>query len=300
MATIPGSQFGVTASATVNIVETATGTGLPAPVSGDFNLEVFVGALANVPTITPGYQGLAVLTSGGLELDLVSGAYAVTDNGTGADTITALGNYETISGSGTANVTLNLAGTGDVANAVGGNDTIGVLGSYDTVNGAGNDTVSVVGFGNDVNGSASGTNSYTISGNYDTVSTGGNATDTVNVGGFGDQVNTSGADTINITAGASFDTVAAGTQSGTNTATINLSGASTNFTFADAGTHTYADTIVGFSTAAGDTIHLTTDSVSDALAHTTHPTASDTLIHLNDGSTILLKGVANVHGSFFS
>src|SRR6185437_14317973 len=115
MATIPGSQFDATAPGQpVNVVVTTTGTGLPPTVPGAFNLEVFVGALTSAPT-TPaaGYQGLAVLTSSGLELDLISGAFAVTDNGSGNDTLSAFGSNETISGGG-ANVTLNLFGSNDV------------------------------------------------------------------------------------------------------------------------------------------------------------------------------------------
>ena len=91
MATIPGSHYVATAPGQpVNVVETTTGTGLPPPMPGAFNLEVFVGGAAS-SNVALGYQGLAVLSPSGLELDLISGAFAVTDNGTGNDTISAYG-----------------------------------------------------------------------------------------------------------------------------------------------------------------------------------------------------------------
>src|SRR5271170_5463962 len=211
MATIPGSQFIATAPGMpVNVQETTTGTGLPTPTAGDFNLEVYVGSLANVPALAPGYQGLAVLTSGGLELDLISG---------GNDLITDNGNFDQFKDGG-------------------GADTITVTGSFDAINLSGTDTVGFL--------------------------------------------------------GGSYDTVTAGAQPGTNADLINLSAGTNNFTFAD-GSNIYADTVVGFDQAAGDRIHLTTDTVADALANSTQVNSGqDTLITLSDHSTILLKGVTHV------
>jgi hypothetical protein len=79
--------------------------------------------------------------------------------------------------------------------------------------------------------------------------------------------------------------------------TITVGG--TEFQFND-GPHTYHDTVVGFDQAAGDRIHLTTDSASDALACSKQVNGGhDTLITLQDGSTILLKGVSHIdHGVF--
>jgi hypothetical protein len=277
MATIPGSQFIASAPGMpVNVQETTTGTGLPTPTAGDFNLEVYVGSLANVPALAPGYQGLAVLTSGGLELDLISGAYAVTDNGTGLDSISAYGDNQTVSG-GAANVTLNVYGYGDVATG-GGQDTIGAFGDFETVTGGGNDLI-------------------TDNGNFDQINDGGGA-DTITVTGSFDAINLSGTDTVGFL-GGSYDTVTAGAQPGTNADLINLSAGTNNFTFAD-GSNIYADTVVGFDQATGDRIHLTTDTVSDALANSTQVNSGqDTLITLSDHSTILLKGVTHVDSSFF-
>jgi Ca2+-binding RTX toxin-like protein len=237
MATIPGSQFVATAPGrAVNVVETTTGTGLPSNVAGAFNLEVFVGPLASAPTTpAPGYQGLAVLTSSGLELDLISGAFAVTDNGTGNDTLSAFGNNETVSG-GSANVTLTLFGSNDVANG-GGQDTITVQGTNDTVNGAGNDLINVFGSGNLING-GSGDDTINIFNVNDTVAAGsgnqlinaqaaggtinaGSGNDTVNLSGSGFLV-TGGTGNTAINISGHGDTINAGTGNDT----INLSGSS--------------------------------------------------------------------------
>ena len=66
--------------------------------------------------------------------------------------------------------------------------------------------------------------------------------------------------------------------------------------------NTYSDTVVGFNQAAGDRIHLTgTDTTAFAIAHTTQVNGGqDTLIALNDASTILLKGVTHIDAGFFS
>src|SRR5271155_3440957 len=114
MASIPGSQFVATA-ALVNVAETSNGT-LPPPVSGDLNLEIWTGPPGSAPTSpAPGYEGLAILTDGGRELDLISGTFGVTDNGSGDDVINVYGTDESASG-GSAAVTINLYGSGDTAN----------------------------------------------------------------------------------------------------------------------------------------------------------------------------------------
>ena len=276
MATIPGSQFVATAPGQpVNVVKTTTGTGLPPTVPGAFNLEVFVGGVAGAPA--PGYQGLAVLSPSGLELDLISGAFAVTDNGTGNDTLNAFGANETVIG-GSAGVALNLFGNGETAQGGSGPDTINVFGSSDSVSGGtGNDTINVF--------SA-----------HDTV-TAGSGNETINFIGSSSQINQgTGSDTINVI--GSSDTVTAGTHAGANQGLVNFGGA--NMTFADAG-NKFTDTVVGFDQAAGDRIHLTSDTVANAVAHSTQVNAgTDTLITLSDGSTILLKGITHIDSSFFS
>lgn len=309
MATIPGSQFTVTAPfQAVNIVETMSGSGLPAGVPNDFNLEIFVGSLGNAPLgPAPGYQGLAVLSPNGTELDLVSGVYAVTDNGSG-DTLNAYGNAETIIGS-SAGTVLNLYGNGDVAQG-GGPDTISLYGNGEIANGSGNDQIGAYGLADTVNpGSGNdlitlgntaefvngGTGSDTITGfgDWDTVDV-GSGHDTVSLTGQYNQVNAgTGSDTISVS--GSYDTVTSGATAGSGAnATITLNG--TNMTLFD-GASTYADTVVGFSHAVGDTINLSDSGHTVASSGLVNGN-QDTLITLNDGSTILLKGVTNVNGIF--
>src|SRR5436189_67779 len=67
MASIPGSHYDVFAgSQTVNFGVTADPNNVPAPVSGDFNLEVVTNATGTGSFLTaPGYQGLAILSADG-------------------------------------------------------------------------------------------------------------------------------------------------------------------------------------------------------------------------------------------
>jgi len=295
MATIPGSHYVATAPGQpVNVVETMTGMGLPPAAPGAFNLEVFVGGAAS-SHVAPGYQGLAVLSPSGLELDLISGAFAVTDNGTGSDTISAYGANETISGSGSG-VTLNLFGDSEVAQGGGGSDTINVFGTADSVTGgAGSDTINVFA-AHDTVTAGSGSDTINVFASSDTIN-GGTGSDLINVFGSSSQINQgTGSDTINVIGNA--DTVTAGSSAGANQGLVNFSGA--NMTFADGG-NKFADTVVGFDQSAGDRIHLTTDTVADAVAHSTQVHGgADTMITLSDGSTILLKGVSHIDPSFFS
>src|SRR5215472_11270973 len=170
MASIPGSQFTATAPhQAVTVAETSNGN-VPSPVPGTFNLEVWTDPPGSAPTSpAPGYQGLAVLSNAGQQIDLISGAFAVTDHGSGHDTINARGTDETISG-GAANVTLNLYGNNDVANA-GGQDTITVFGNNDTVNGSGNDSITVLGDHDLVKG-GHGNDTINVFADFDTVNAG--------------------------------------------------------------------------------------------------------------------------------
>jgi len=231
MATIPGSQFVAASSGQpLNIAGPEQGMSLPSPVAGAFNLALF-GTMTNAsPVPQSGYQGVAVLSPSGLELDLIAGAFAVTDDGAGSDTITA--------GSGS--------------------DTINVSASFDTIDGGTGPTeiIAVVG-----------------------------ASDFINLG--------TGSDTVAVSGSA--DTVTAGAAAGSNQGLVTFSGS--NMTFVDGGAQ-FADTVVGFDQAAGDRIHLTN---GDTVATSTQVNGGqDTLITLSDNSTILLKGITHVDGSFFS
>lgn len=328
MASIPGSHFVANApNQTVNVVETSGGR-LPPPVPGEFNLEVWTGNPADTPSQPArGYQGLAVLSDGNETINLVSGAFAVADAGSGQDSIIASGTNETISG-GTANVTLTLAGNNDVANA-GGNDTITASGDFDTINGGGNDLIAVWG-NDDVVNAGTGNDTILVFGQHDTINGGvgnrrtdvfgshdsvGGGTGNAAVGVFGDHNTVAGgvgnetiavfgdSDLINtgtgidsITVFGRNDTVEAG-NGGPSEAQITVGGS--HFTFTE-GPGLFADTIVGFDQAAGDRIDLTTESKHAAIAGSKQVNhGQDTLITLNDGSTLLLKGVSHIDPGFF-
>jgi len=141
------------------------------------------------------------------------------------------------------------------------------------------DTITAYGSGESVTG-GSGTENITILGSFSSVTAGG-GNDTINLTGYG-------------------DTVTSGAFSGSNQDVISVAGSS--FFTLDDGPNTYADTVTGFSQAAGDTIHLTgSDTSSYAVAHSAPANGGqDTQITLNDGSTILLKGVTSIDPSFFS
>jgi len=289
MATIAGSQYNATASGEpVNVGFDNSGS-LPPTVPGAFNLEIFVGTDASAPALAPGYQGLAVLSPGGYELDLISGAFAVTDNGTGGETLAADGTNETIAG-GAAFSNLILNGNDNTANGGSGGNFIEVNGAGDTVHagsggaaidvstsgntiigGGGSATITDLAGGNTIIG-GSGPDTITAIGNDDAI-TGGSGADLVNALGAGDTVN-AGAGNMTI------DAVGGGLQFNDNSGAV------------------YNDTIVGFSNAAGDHIHLSGgDTVQTTAAVNS---GQDTLITLSDGSTILLKGVTSVSSSFFN
>jgi Ca2+-binding RTX toxin-like protein len=366
MASIVGSQFVTTASGeNVNVVETSGGA-LPLPKPGVFNLEVWTGNPADAPSHPAhGYQGLAILEDGGHQIDLISGAFAVTDDGTGRhDTLNADGNEETVRG-GTADVTMNLFGNRDIADG-GGQDTINVFGKHDTVNGSGNDLISVFGTHDVVNG-GDGRDTISVFGNHDAVNagtgneqiyvfgshdrvTGGTGNDSVGLFGSDDHFS-GGMGNETVTAFGSHDSIGAGVGDtsinvfgdantisggmgdetisvfgndnvivpGTGISSINIFGtgdrvdAGQSF-FSEAqidvnggdfrlneGAQNFADTVVGFDQHAGDRIHLTTESVHDALGSSQQINGGhDTLITLNDGSTILLKGISQINHGFFS
>jgi Ca2+-binding RTX toxin-like protein len=336
MATIAGSLFiALAGGVPVNVVETSTGTGIGSDtIPGDFNLEVYTGPEtysgsppepSNVPAIAAGYQGLAILGLNGSRLDLESGSFSATDNGTGGDNLVADGTNATIVG-GASTVNLVLNGSGNTAIGGGGTATIEVNGANNTVDGGGGpDTISATGNGDVVNGgvgadvlSATGNNDTIVAGSgggtfnvvgNDVSVTGGSSADTigvfgsngvVNIGSGGGAVTVTGSgDTVNggsgsatITLGGSGDTVNAG--SGNLTVDMTNGGA---LQFNDDSSAIYQDTITGFSQPSGDRIHLTgSDMASSAPVNG----GQDTLITLSDNSTILLKGVTSIDNSFFN
>jgi Ca2+-binding RTX toxin-like protein len=98
--------------------------------------------------------------------------------------------------------------------------------------------------------------------------------------------------------GGDGNSVTAGHDAGANIDSFDF-GSSTNTTMID-GPNVYDVTIDNFSQSAGDSIHLTgSDTESYAIAHQTEA-GGNTVITLNDGSTIHLIGVGSVDATFFS
>ena len=137
VATIPGSQFSVGAVTTMTVVRTPTGH-RASPIHRDINPEVLIGSGAKAPADR---RGVPRSSPSGLSLDLVAGAFAVTDNGSGShnaalsggpDTITFYGNFDSVGGGG--NDTIGVTGRQGDAVTAGGN-VVNVTNSFDVITG---------------------------------------------------------------------------------------------------------------------------------------------------------------------
>lgn len=330
MATIPGSQlFDATTpnpafsvgDGGVTVAETSTGTGLPSPVANSFNLEVYTGGAPNPVAPEPGYQGLAILSPGGTILDLVAGAFKVTDIGiTGGNTLIADGTAETVQG-GSAFDNLILNGTGNTA--IGGGaagDNITVNGTADTVtggtgpedievNGAGNaitagsgaDTVNVYGNTNTIT-AGSGPDTINAFGNSETIG-GGTGPGLINAFGTGDVIAAgSGNETINVfadsntvTGGSGSDTIGVYSNNvlvngGPGSGLITITG--TNDTVAGGGTQdigawggnfTFADSGPGFD----DTVTGFSQAAGDSIQTPDNPTVVAATATQNGTDTVI-------------
>jgi hypothetical protein len=104
---------------------------------------------------------------------------------------------------------------------------------------------------------------------------------------------------IGAVSATAFDLLS-GNQSATGSGNALIAFTGSNDTFLDS-PGVYNDTIVGFSQAQGDRIHLTTDTVANALMHTTLVDGGqDTMITLANTSTITLMGITHVDSTYFS
>src|SRR3954451_7287514 len=90
MASIPGSHYNIFAGGqAVNFGVTSDPNNVPAPVPGDFNLEVITNPSGTGSFSTAsGYQGLAVLSNSGSVFTAGHGDYGIQDTG-GNDSIFA-------------------------------------------------------------------------------------------------------------------------------------------------------------------------------------------------------------------
>jgi hypothetical protein len=264
---IPGSQFDLSVSGrSVDIFLTSAGDHLPLPVGGQVTIEVFTGTGA-VPTIAPGYHGLAVL--GDHRIELISGSFAVEDTGGDNDTIIAHGDYETVIG-GTGDSLLVARGDFDLIQAH-GDDTVNLSGAYDTVqSGAGSVQIDIYG-DHDQAISSSGNDTINVHSAHNEIF-GGSGNDTINIYGDGNIVHAGSHDLIQLL--------------GSGTTIVDTAQA-------------YHDTVVGF-TEGTDHVHLTTDTPEHAVSSQQVNGGRDTLITLTDGSTILFKGVSHLDSGFFS
>jgi len=142
--------------ATINIVLTTNGTGVPAPISGDFNIEIFtsiVGGIAPNYQASAFIQGAQLISPNTVEAgsiasteQLLNGNYMLVDQ-TGSETISVVGSgaggtsdtvvgsqHDTISGS-------TIAGNAQLIDASGANGRGAIAGPMTIIGGAGNTTV---------------------------------------------------------------------------------------------------------------------------------------------------------------
>jgi len=218
MASVPGSHYNVFAgNQTVHFGVTSDPNNVPAPISGNFNLEVITNASGTGSFSTAsGYQGLAILSADGHTFTALHGDYGVVDTGGNdsifagdgniaiggavGDTITGgtgatqfldahLG-HQLVIGGGAGNATI-WGGTGDTIMGGAGNVTIGGAFGDTIIGGTGNWFIaansganqSVVG-GSAGNGTIWGGAGDTIQGGAGNVTIGGAAGDTI-TGGTG-------------------------------------------------------------------------------------------------------------------
>ncbi|HVH78632.1 MAG TPA: calcium-binding protein [Stellaceae bacterium] len=293
-------------------------------ITGGTGTDFIDGSKGN-QSITIGSSGSETIY-GGAGDTINAGAANVTIGGAQGDTIGAgnIGNSGTDFFDGSkGNQVIGGGISGSETIWGGAGDTIsGGGGASETIGGVAGDTISG-GTGNEVIDGSQGNQSIT-GGGFGNETIYGGAGDTINGGGSADTIGGAAGDKIIGGSGPEFidgskgiQTITAGNATfgngaqtiwggvgdaigaGTGIALIGMGGLAAQ-TFND-NTGVYNDTITAFSQSAGDRIHLTTDTVSNALAHTTQVNSGqDTKITLSDGSTILLKGITTIDGTFFS
>jgi hypothetical protein len=90
---------------TVNVISTTSGSNLPAPISGRFNVELVTSPTGTNYSTPVGFQGVAILPGGGgKNLQLLGGNFAVTDTGSG-NSITGGSGAQTIIGAPSDTIT---------------------------------------------------------------------------------------------------------------------------------------------------------------------------------------------------
>jgi Ca2+-binding RTX toxin-like protein len=338
MTTSPtGSSFDffLPTNASLNLVYTASGTNPPPAVPGYYNFDVVTSPSDASYPLPAGYQGLALLsTGGGSSLDVLYGNIGIVDTGS-SDTIALGVGNDTVGGARGDTIT---GGTGDdfidatagnqsITAGSGGNDTIwggagdtisGGNGANVTIGGAQGDTITGGAATTFIDGSAgnqsitggSAGNETIWGGAGDTI-TGGGANDTIGgvkgdtiTGGSGNAFIDGSAGYQTITAGSGNDTIWGGPldiiMGGSGHALIGLGSGSEEV--GDNGISGGADTVVGFNQAGGDRIFFPNESFAafSSIIGAATVANGNTTITFADGSTMTLAGVSHINTSFFA
>jgi hypothetical protein len=127
-----------------NLVYTATGSTLPAPLPGQFNLELFNnGTGTGSITTAPGYQGVALVSADGRTVSLLHGDYGLVDSGAnGGNNLIVLGDGSESIGGAIGDTILGGSGPNQFLDGHLGHQSItGGTAGNETIWGAATDTV---------------------------------------------------------------------------------------------------------------------------------------------------------------
>jgi hypothetical protein len=274
------------------------GSGYAITDNGTGGATLSTGSTATGDTITggSGFDNLILNGSGNTANGGAGGGYTEVDGtgdtvngGTGPQAINVNASGNTVNvGSGSETITLASGSNGDTVTGGSGSDTITALGNSENITGGtGPELINGTGTGDTIT-AGSGNDTINVFNSNDTVIA-GSGSDTIGLYGNADVV-TGGTGPGTIITGGTGDTVNAGSGN------LDIIKAAGTLQFNDNSSVLYSDTVVGFSQAAGDHIHLAT---GDTVANTALVNGGqDTLITLSDNSTILLKGVTSTTGIF--
>jgi len=166
MASLPGSHYNVFAgNQIVHFGVTTDPNNVPAPVAGNFNLEVITNASGTGSFSTAsGYQGLAVLSTNGSVFTAGHGDYGIQDTG-GNDSIFAGDGNVSVLGAAGDTITGGTGGNQFIDAHLGNQLVFGGSAGAETIWGGAGDTI-IGGFGNVTIGGSSGDTITGGTGNY--------------------------------------------------------------------------------------------------------------------------------------
>jgi Ca2+-binding RTX toxin-like protein len=276
----------------IHVLTTTTGNNLPAPVGGQFNLELIINATGTGSYSTaPGYQGVAIISADSHTLTLLHGDYGVVDTG-GQQLIIAGDGSESVGGASGDTI---LGGSGPnqfLDGHVGHQSITGGSGGNETIWGALTDTVRG---GSGGNGTIAGVPGETIIG-----SSGANVFINATSGSESVQGGNAGNDSIWTAAG---DTIHGGSNNATigGVAGVTLLGGNGGNEFIDgaAGHQSITGGSGGNETIWGaltDTIHGGSggnETIGGVSGETILGGAANTFINATGGSDSILAGTGN-------